>query len=455
MMLRWLCCYWIALAAVIAAAPLAYAGDEGAAPAQGAALGSALPGLKDGVFGRVINDENAAQYRNYLIPELYPLLRSGELEINTAQEPQHAWRLDDEWMRNSQQPYKGIAPGEESLGPEAARQRGYIFGLKGEISREPEPGAFGRKLLWNVVSAFWSQKIIDLDFSLAWFKSNRTTERFAGNMRRIYIPGVEPADKTVQMFRESVKFGAPAAIAGLGFLTFRFFGADEDVLWIYSPAIKKSRQLSGSNRTDAIMRSPVALDDFLTWSGKAELVTPMLERSLNALGLFAGLKMYKAVLTGGETDCFEVQRQFSPALRSAEEEALSAGPGGQASLYQQIFLPRGAVFVPRELWRVELTSQDPFALYGRQVLYVDSETMLPLFKVVFNRAGNLWKIVMTAFGLAATDDNSRKVPFPVFTAVLDRLNQESALISYTRVSFCSRLGEEIRLSDFDPRRMAD
>jgi len=415
-----------------------------------------LPNVsQDGFSGLLINDQNVVQYKTIIVPELYRLVRAGQLQLNAAGSLHYVWRLDDEWVRNSLQPEKELFAANSLARPQIAARRGYVYGVKAQIAEESDASRAAQKILWNVVSTLWGQKILDIDFSLSWLRDNQAAEKLSGGLRRVYTASLGSLDKTGQVFREIVRFKGPAAIAGLAFLTFRFFGEDEDVVWLYSPAIKKSRELTGSNRSDSILRSALSLDDFFTWSGKPEAVQPVLERSVIALVAFGSLEISQAVIAADNPVCLDVKGQFKSAAQSAAFGTSRWGVVGKDDPSLQILFPAGTIFVPRELWQLELTSQDPFSLYGRQILYVDSEMMLPVYKVVFNRAGNLWKIVISSFGLAVTADNLRKAPFPLFTLVVDVLTRESLLLDYSRVRYCSALHETIKLSDFDPRRLGE
>jgi len=116
------------------------------------------------------------------------------------------------------------------------------------------------------------------------------------------------------------------------------------------------------------------------------------------------------------------------------------------------WLPTEVVFVPVELWRVELRSRDPYSLYGRQVLYVDTELMLPVYKFVYDRAGRHWKTVMSVFGMAESEDKER-YPFTSLMVIDDLKAGDSFLLDYLNIRYCNEFPEGTSLASLDPSKL--
>ena len=110
-------------------------------------------------------------------------------------------------------------------------------------------------------------------------------------------------------------------------------------------------------------------------------------------------------------------------------------------------------FVQRELWRLELISKDPFSLYGRQILYVDPVTMLPVYKAVFDHSGRIWKVIITAFGLAAEQENGLRAPYPDFSIVFDLKTEGMTVLDYKGITYCDTSEGRFASADFDPSTM--
>jgi Protein of unknown function (DUF1329) len=122
-----------------------------------------------------------------------------------------------------------------------------------------------------------------------------------------------------------------------------------------------------------------------------------------------------------------------------ETRSLPEGPG---------WLPEGLQFVPRKLWRVELEARDPFAVYGRQVIYIDQLLRLPVYKFVYDRSGRLWKVIIAPWGVA--QQGEVVLPLLPKLIVMDRLRDEVEVVDLITQRYCSAFPTEVDSTDFDP-----
>ena len=256
----------------------------------------------------------------------------------------------------------------------------------------------------------------------------------AATLARAYPPALAGTPPSVQLFREVLRFSEPAVLGGEAFLSFRFVPREEDLLWIYSKATLKVRELTGPNRADPVLSFIFSLDDLLGWSGNIRLVDAELAGVREQLVPFPQSGGY-AMQQEGSCD------RIKPAKASA------AASHGDVPAHAMT-LPAQTVFVPRPLWKLELASRDPYSLVGREVLYVDQELMLPLIRAVYDRGGKLWKLVLSGFGLASGEN--RKAPFPAFQFFYDVRDGRSNLITTRSASYCSEFPSNVSLADFDP-----
>jgi len=300
----------------------------------------------------------------------------------------------------------------------------------------------GQKILWNINSSWWSQKIIQSSFELLKPGAQGDGREFRGTVTRIYPHLVDASDRTRQLFKELINVSFPAFLKTQAWLTFRFASADEDGFWIHSAALGRTRELTGSNRTDALLRSTFSPDDLLIWSGNQALVDPRLERTLVALVPFAALdtmllqapqKSCESVKTAGEPPAWNYQNRRFP----------NAAP----------WLRTDWIFVPRRLYRLELSSRDPYSLYGRQTLYVDSAMMLPVAKIVYDRAGRHWKTVLGTYSLAVSEDRRRKMPVHTSAVSVDVLRDQAYGMNFPNTTYCQSFHEKLQPADLDPRRL--
>lgn len=409
---------------------------------------AAIPQLpdaeKDPSARAVITSLNVQSFKAFLPAELYDLVKAGKAELPATSGLRYLWRYDDDWIKNSLNVHSDLLSSEGGLHTIPQDKRGFIFGLEDALRKQPEPEARGWMMLWNTASTWWSQHNLEFDVDLLFLKERLLKQRLSAHLSRVYVNTLIPEDKTGQVFREIFRVSVPPALAGLAFLSFQFGSSEEDAVWLYSPATQKARQLTGSNRADGILRSALSLEDILVWSGKILSVAPRFDKLQTLLVPYGGLELTPIGPLKGEASC------FSQADATAQNR-WRIDAANQVTI--ALPLPESTIFVPRQLWRLELNPQDPFALHGRQVLYIEPASMLPVYKVVFNRAGMLWKLVIGAYSLGATSDFNRKVPLPFFTLIYDFTTQEISIIDYRDTVFCDSLNENTKLSPYDPRHL--
>lgn len=398
------------------------------------------------VAGVVVSEANVGDFRVLLVPEVYDLVKRGLLELDAVQQVRFPWRLDPEWE----------AAAMSGVGVQLDEQGGISGGLPS--ARGPAFGALAlqddaqraEKALWNLQSVFWSQRFLQVDFELRTFQRGTLTSVLGGVYERVYPTLINPDDATQQLFRERLTLHSPTPLSGMSWLAFRFLGPEEDAMWLYSVALEKTRELTGANRGDDILRSPVSLEEFFGWSGKNEMVEAQFDREVTALTMVAGLE--KAGAAQLSESCTRV---------SGEDSVFTPGqPLGKWNHEARKFpstapwLPVEAVMVPRKLQRIELAPRNPYALYGRQVLYIDAASALPAYKLVYDRSGELWKVVISAFGIAQPRRGADPVAYSPFTLVFDLQREMVGVLDYQRTVRCDTLPEGSSLARFDPRRLA-
>jgi outer membrane lipoprotein-sorting protein len=102
---------------------------------------------------------------------------------------------------------------------------------------------------------FFVSKVTGLQFSATMVLVNhkgQQRERKTTNVVKLQPNGIDS--------KLLVKFNAPADIKGTGFLQVEHSDADDD-LWIYLPALKKSRRLVANNKKDSFVGSDFSYGD--------------------------------------------------------------------------------------------------------------------------------------------------------------------------------------------------
>lgn len=197
---------------------------------------------------------------------------------------------------------------------------------------------------------------------------------------------------------------APLVVAGFA------IEAKGQQLYIHSPISKLERKLPVVLRGDLLLNSLLAYDDLNVFSGKDEAFSSKVIGEKVILGLFPALEVYTKVAA----EQLEIQQSF-------------AG-----------WLPEQAYFVPRRVVVLEQFPKNLFYYSGRQILIVDQESSLPLYKLVYNKRGVVEKIVIGGWGVvqqtnepAGTKSNElgSKIPFLAFLLIIDKTGNKATVIS--------------------------
>jgi hypothetical protein len=112
------------------------------------------------------------------------------------------------------------------------------------------------------------------------------------------------------------------------------------------------------------------------------------------------------------------------------------------------WIPTNVRMTLRSLWRIEMTTRDPFSLDARQTLYVDAETMLPVYRVIWEQDGRMKKFVMGILGRVPTREGNGpgwRGQMMIVPGAASR-----SVLTLQRLETCSQLIPGRNIIDFDP-----
>lgn len=389
--------------------------------------------------GLMIDRSNAQEFKNLIIHEFYPRVRANLLQLDTVR------HLRADLSAFAKDLSGG---GKATLQPDGSIQEGFrptkeiVFS---DLDPNTNPNAYAQKLLWNVQARLWSSPLTDQDFSLSWVLEQGVSKKVSGHYSRIYPSILNANDKFIQLFRERINVTLPPALKGLSFLTFRFLGNEEDMYWIASPSVGKVRLLTGTNRSDGLLGSSFSADDISVWSGKLENTDVVFSKVVTAFVPFADTNV--KTLKASSPNCLQ--------LSESDTDTKSSRWNFESKRFPQAmpWLPTNVIFTPRKLLRVELISRDPFSMYARQILYVDTELFIPYYKFVYNRSGYLWKTVIGAYQPTTTPKNDKRYLLNRFVIVEDMLKAEAHILENSQQTICEDYSPTIHFEDFDPQKL--
>lgn len=376
----------------------------------------------------VIDSLSLPRYEAALIPAFADAIAENDLAIGVQAEAPPNFKFDTRWQQFLQKQgtrelkdNAALIAGDNSWGP--------AFGSYENLLQEKDAEQRARKLLWNVISISEANRFVDLNISLDWSSSAQIARNsITLRLVRAY-PGTLQVGGGVAV-REILEVVQPAWLSSFAMLTLRQYGGNEDYLWIFSPTIHSSRELSSSLRGDNLFGSLIALDDLQLFAAKPESLRVSVSDSFESLVPFLLPNKSAYLVEPAKDSCYEIKLP-----KSEETNPLSS-----------IYLS------PRQVFTLELQQRDPFSLVGRQKLYVDRETMIPFFREVYAQNGSLMKRLLGVFSLLHIDQSDETHAI-AHTVVAFGTGTEQSILKTLGGRICAKMPENVPLSYFDPAQL--
>jgi hypothetical protein len=179
-------------------------------------------------------------------------------------------------------------------------------------------------------------------------------------------------------------------------------------------------------------------DDLLVWSGKVELVEPL---AISQLPLLVPILESNGPESTGQEGCVGVTYTAETGLKLQCQASRFKGGG--------TWVPTNTLMVLRSVYKIELKSRDPFSLETRQVLYIDRDTGLPVYKVVWDQSGRRKKV---SIGILRSLELEPGQVSPVLAGHIILHSQDGRRLALIHDSFaiCNGYISGRGLEDFDP-----
>jgi len=388
--------------------------------------------------GVLIHSQNYHDFFELIAPELIPLVEKEGLVLPAHASLSKTWESGETWLSTPSDDSHSIDQ-TGSIKNRSLLGDGYPFKATNPI-----------EALWNMESHRWRFAFSSVKYELFNFDSALEPSEFTGKVERVY-PRRISSQLPDQLFRERTSLSLPGTLDPLLYLSFRLFGDHEDFLWIRSPALKQNRRATPSNRGDAIFNTSISLDDFFGFSSKVERFdfSELTDREV----LLAFSKRTASQLTKIDSLCYGIgDDELQPSLfeEGMHWNFLSRNKPGSPG-----WSPGRIVFIPRQALRFELTPRDPFAAYGRQVLYLDAETHVPALKFIYSRSGELSKSIISAFGVAEAKDQESRHIFWDYSIAFNHTESKVTIIDTFEHRYCEVPEDKAQelLKIFDPARL--
>jgi hypothetical protein len=374
----------------------------------GALLCMVLPAWADVAPGEKIDQSNWQKVEGLVPDPVLDYVKKGEFILNIGK-----LTYDPQWEPEFLEASKANAGKYDIdadggiVDPKTGERPLRIVGFPFSNIDQNDPKA-GSKLLWNRWAAIFKASQNHFPYSVEWVGGRGFERSIKGDSDEIFYvsrPNELPNPEKTE-FREISSVTSPASVEGFLQLTWRYLDNRPDSVWSYVPAMRRTRQLSSVNRSDPFLGSDFTSDDTFVWFGKNQSMEWKLvgQQDLLVPTTLPGPVPMVAGPESGSGTTWIVSKDY---------EGMKFGfdtPGWTGAQWA----PTNVIWVKRPVWVIEAFPKDPYYSYGRQVLYLDRENAQLFFKVVYNRAGEYWKLTLTDFAQGWSPDGKHRF---VVTAV--------------------------------------
>jgi len=271
--------------------------------------------------------------------------------------------------------------GEARIGPDGSLE-GYTAGQPfpmDEIDCRQDPDA-GVKIIWNFDYRWRGDGAKSSYYYSYWDRGEELPLYYEGTSKTIELSHREEPrhleERDGDLFRGEKRkhaFGIevqePFDARGIQVLTYRYKSADgpraeakNDDTWVYVPTLRRVRRISTAQRTDAVSGTDFTFDDLFSFSG----IPPQYEwECLGEMDLLAPMN--------------------SKVRAYPYNEDVNFGPYG-LSFANDLWELRHAV-------KLRMRPKNEDHPYRYKDIYIDKQSMEPLYSFAYDQKGELWKII--------------------------------------------------------------
>jgi hypothetical protein len=335
------------------------------------------PGVPAFQEGDLIAFEQVEKLRPYLPPEFWAnrdffFYEGMSLEIG----PSHRDYAAPEVYREATRSFQGQA----KLGPENSLvdyRAGQPFPME-EIDCAGDPQA-GAKIAWNFVRRWEGSGGTARFYYSYWDRGEELPLYYEGRAQGVSLafrPEPQYAEHDGDVFRREKRYvasgpqvDAPFEARGIALLTYRYkssYGptaeAKNDDTWVYVPTLRRVRRISTAQRTDAVSGTDFTLDDLFSFNG----VIPQYD--WECLGKMEIIAPMNTKVRGYP---YEPDHNFGPYGLSFADDRWEL----------------------RRAVKIRFLPRNPDHPYHHKDIYIDEQTLEPLYSFAYDGKEELWKII--------------------------------------------------------------
>jgi len=370
-----------------------------------AVLASGMQANADVPAGTTINAANKAQAKGLIPDELYPFVieNYGDLNIKIADAgkyvPNQAYvKATVDYACQAKLDHDGrltnYTAGQPFPYSDWARE---ATGHKCDLT--PDDPQFALKLAWDVNYRWQGGSGLNLPH---WGFSNmrnggKEVWRIGqGEYRRTYfshradlLPATTELEKGTNVeWAEFFDVKTPFDLRGTMFLLYRYTEqGKEDDTWAYIPALRRVRRIAATQKSDSLLGTEFTLEDFYIFAGY------VWDHQWEYKG-----ESVKAGVMNSKRTCFpsiipgEINSSRNMVRLGTDEEWFHCkfGPYNALPFADE-------TFEKRKVFQLDDVPKQKGHPYSRKMIWYDNETMMPLYAIMFDRAGKPYRIITSVF----------------------------------------------------------
>ena len=238
-------------------------------------------------------------------------------------------------------------------------------------------GFFGSKQFERYIAG--PQKVMDFLGSEQSNVNQKYSEQFGGkDLSQIFVMRVTD----------------PYELNGLATMSYTFLGNTPDKVFAYVPALRRARTMTAAARSDSMFGTDYSLDDAgCGWWGKPVNFNFKYLRTQEALVQYADPDALKFIPNGDGS--ISAQKTYVGPRLGYKTPGWKGKPWAVTN----------SIWVKRKIYVFEAMPKDPYYNYGKMELWGDARTLRVVFKVINDRAGKRWKVmIMNNHGVHAINN---------------------------------------------------
>jgi len=339
--------------------------------------------------GDIIDKESPQKVEGLLPVSIVEWLKKGYLIDMKIGEFKYDVSSDDDW-ENSGKENAGRFKLDETknlISTENGEPPLWIYGVPfPDLDMKNDPDGAVKYMYNRMLSTFRGNLMAP--FTIEWI-GKRGFERIVDCFWLHYLfwarsDGEQPNPNKFR-FMHLIGVTKPFDIAGLNQLTYRKLDGSADEFYVYIPAIRRVKKMSGSNRSDPYVGSDITMDDGGGFAGQTNSMTWRLidER----VGLIC--------VTELDTEATLKLKELPDGGWNAIPDPKAMKLGWETKGWKGAkWAPTNAVWAPRTFTIIEGIPNDPYYNSGKTIYWIDKMTYHTAYKIIFDKAGEYWKTLI-------------------------------------------------------------